>query len=117
MQVLAAHHVYVYTGSLVAQLTSVTEKVEGLHTRLQHKAEKEGLSEAKQQLNSVRQQGQQCSQALAELKGSVKQQGQEQATALNRLEVLVTTCAHGKLLSSACSKLNRLTQSSSRMLL
>lgn len=69
--------------------------MEGLHS-LQHKADKEGLQEAKQQLHTMRQQGQQCSQALADLKGTVRQQGQEQATALNRLDALVTTCAHGK---------------------
>lgn len=85
-----------FAGSLVAQLTAVSEKVDSMHSRLQHKVDKDGLQEAKQQLNSVRQQGQLCSQLLADLKGTSRQQGQEQATALNRLEALITTCAHGR---------------------
>ena len=87
---------WLFAGSLVAQVTAVSEKVDSMNSRLQHKADKDGLQEAKQQLNSVRQQGQQCSQALADLKGTFRQQGQEQATALNRLEALITTCAHGR---------------------
>jgi len=53
----------------------MAEKVEGLQTKLQHKADQNSLQEARQQLGSVRQQSQHSAQALADLKGSVRQQG------------------------------------------
>lgn len=78
-------------------MAATAERVEGVQAQLQHKADQDSLQEARQQLsNSVHQQSQQSTQALADLKGHFRQQGQDQATALNRLEALITTCAHGE---------------------
>ena len=67
-----------------------------MSAKLEHKADQDSLQEARQQLSSVHKHSQQCAQGLADLKGSLRQQGQDQATALNRLEALITTCAHGE---------------------
>ena len=80
-------------------MATVTEQVEGFQSSLQHKADKSGLQETKQQVQEVQQQGQNTSQALTELHSSVRQQGQDQATALQRLEALMATASHG---TTAC---------------
>ncbi len=84
---------------MVGRLAAVAEQVEGLQSSLQHKADKSGLQEAKQQVKEARQQGQHTSQALADLSSSVRQQGQEQATGLQRLEALIATASHGETVS------------------
>ena len=89
-------------GTLVGRLAAVAEQVEGLQCSMQHKADRAGLQEVRQQVQQVHHQEQGTSQSLADLHSSVHQQGQDQATGLHRLEALLASASQGETCLCSC---------------